>query len=350
MATKKNILKEFASVDGQSVIPDAAVSGDAHRAADQSGGETSYSQTTKSEVLAAIMNDLQNRSSDEVLDVFNSLNTNNPAQNKRPADKASADSSSVGEIGQIRLSPTSVDTSASMEAVGDIFSGEELSESLKTRAATIFEATVNSRISIIEARLEEEAEKTLNEAIDLMYSELVESVDKYVTYVAEQWVDANKLAVGNGLKAQMAEQFISAMKTVFEENYITVSEEKVDVLEAITAELEETKSRLNEAIDKNIALSEQIEDSAVKDIISEASAGMTISKKEKFFSLVENINYNSLEELSSKIDNIKETYFNEKTNNTSAQPLTEGFEGEVEERKVSPNMRSYVDALSRTLK
>jgi len=349
MATKKIIsegrnLKEFASVDGQSVLPDPVVGGDAARAADQSGGETTYDMTTKAEVMASILNDLAGRSAAEVMDVFKNM-TANPAATVRPADKT------AGETGIIRLSPTSVDTSAAMESVSDIFTGQEISEDLKVKAATIFEATVNARISIIETRLEEQYTTALEEAIDVVQDELVEQVDKYVSYVAKMWLDANKIAVDQGIKSQMAENIIQTLKDVFEENYINVAEEKLDVLESVNTENETLKARLNESLKQNIELTNMIEQSTVKDLVAESAVGLTVSQKEKFLSLVENLSYETVNDLKTKIDTIKETYFTGKsTINSGAQPLTEDVSGENDETQVSPSMKMYVNALSRTLK
>lgn len=343
-------LIEFKSVDGQSELPDPAVHGSAARGADKSAGEAEYSASTKSEVLAKLMNDLQARSHDEVLNVYKAVASTNPSANRRSADKMQGGGETYDTTTH---SPTAVKPVHAREDVEDIFSGNELSEELKDRAAIVYEAAVNSRIAIIETRLQEQYTEALNEAIDLVHEEMVESVDKYLSYVANEWLEANQLAVDNGLKAEMAEEFLLGLKDIFESNYITVSDDREDVLSSMAEEIERLNIRLNEEVEKNIELSEKVEDAQIADLVAEHAETMTTSQKEKFLSLVENISYESVEDLEEKIEAIKETYFSEKTasRNAAAEPLTEGYDLESSEEKHIPsNMKVYSEAISRTIK
>lgn len=352
MATKNQIaeseqLDEFKSVDRQSEVPEPAGSGSAKRGADKTEGEADYSQTTKSEVLAALMNDLQARSADEVLDVYKAVASTNPGANRRSADKMQGGGETYATTTH---SPTAVKPIHAREDVEDIFTGSELSEDLKDRAATVYEAAVNARISIIETRLQEQYTEALEEAIDLVHEQIVESVDKYMSYVANEWVEANQLAIDSGLKSEMAEEFLLTLKDIFESNYITVSDERQDVLENMAERIEQLEDRLNEEVEKNIALSEELEEVRVTEIVAEMSEGLTVSQKEKFLSLVENISYSDAEDFGAKIETIKESIFSGKTaRNAAAEPLTEGFEID-EDRPVASNMKAYVDLISRTAK
>lgn len=343
-------LIEFKSVDGQSELPEPTVQGSASRGADKTAGEAEYSASTKSEVLAKLMNDLQARSHDEVLNVYKAVSSTNPSANRRSADKMQGGGETYDTTTH---SPTAVKPVHAREDVEDIFSGNELSEELKDRAATVYEAAVNSRIAIIETRLQEQYTEALNEAIDLVHEEMVESVDKYLSYVANEWLEANALAVDNGLKAEMAEEFLLGLKDIFESNYITVSDDREDVLSSMAEEIERLNVRLNEEVEKNLELSEKVEEAQIADVVAEHAETMTTSQKEKFLSLVENISYESVEDLESKIEDIKETYFSEKTasRSSAAEPLTEGFDIETEEEKHIPsNMRVYADTISKTIK
>ena len=339
-------LNEFKSVDGQSEIPDPTVQGSAGRGADKTEGEAEYSQSTKSEVLAKIMNDLQARSHEEVLNVYKAVSSTNPGPNRRSADKMQGGGETYDSTTH---SPTAVKPVHAREDVQDIFSGSELSEELMDRAAVVYEAAVNARIAIVEARLQEQYTETLEEAIDLVHVDMVATVDKYMTYVANQWVEANELAVESGLKAEMAEEFILGLKDIFEMNYITVSDDREDVLSAMAEEIETLKVRLDEEVEKNIALSEQIEGNQIEEIIDDMVEGMTVSQKEKFASLVENISYSNVEDFISKAETIKETYFSDKKTSNAAQPLTEELDLE-EERNVPASMKAYADVISRTVK
>lgn len=361
MANKKNIvedsqLDEFTSSSGNGVLPAPHIAGSASRPADKSTGETSYSMTTKAEVLAALMHDLQARGKDELFDIYHAHTS---ANNSRPADKGNA-----GETyATTTHSPTadhapkfSTHTPFNMhtgvinarENVKEIFGSSELSEELMGKAATVFEAAVNSRISVVEARLEEQYSDALNEAIDLVYEEVVDSVDKYMSYVAKEWLEVNQLAIDNGLKAEMAEEMLLGLKEMFEANYIKVSDKKANVVADMAEELKELKARLNEEIETRIALEEKLDEANVADLVVEMTEGMTVSQREKFLSLAENISYTDAEDFSKKAETIKETYFSGKAViNAGAEPLTEDFNNEPEEKPVPAHMKAYVDSLSR---
>lgn len=360
MATKKNIvedtqLDEFTSSSGNDALPSPTSSGSASRPADKSTGETSYSMSTKAEVLAALMHDLQARGKDELFDIYKAHTS---ANNSRPADKGGSGETYDGTThAPTAVKPSFQSTTPHTQAinakedVSEIFGGAELSEELMTKAATVYEAAVNSRIAIVEARLEEQFTEALQEAIDLVHEEVVESVDKYMSYVAKEWMEENQLAVDNGLKAEMAEELLLSLKETFESNYITVSEEKTDVLADMAEEIENLKARLTEEVDARIALESELEESRITDLVAEMTEGMTVSQKEKFMSLAENISFSSVDEFSSKVETIKETYFSDKSvSNAAAEPLTEDFTMAEEEKAVPAHMKAYVESLSRISK
>lgn len=367
---KYNQLDEFKSVDGQSEVPDPGAGGSAARSADKKDGEADFSASTKAEVMAKIMHDLQKASPGQVMDVYKAMMSGDTS---RPADKGgegetydgvtgprpnvalSGAAKSFGNSGETydSVNPGSaVKPVVAREHIEEIFTGQELSEELLDRAAVVYEAAVNSRISIIEARLEEQYTTALQEAIDLIHEEVVESVDKYMTYVANEWVEENRLAVENGLKAEMAEDLLLSLKEAFESNYITVSEEKLDVMDQLNNEIEELKTRLNSEFEARLNLENSLESYKVSELVGEMSEGMTAVEKDKFFSLVENISYSNLDDFSSKVEVLKETYFSGGApRNTSAEPLVEDYDYNAEPEKVVPsNMRAYSEALSRISK
>jgi hypothetical protein len=365
-----NQLDEFKSVDGQSEVPDPGAGGSATRSADKKDGEAEYSSSTKAEVMAKIMHDLQRASPGQVMDVYKAMMSGDTS---RPADKGGEGETYDGVTGpRPNVAPGSATKSfgnsgetydsvnpgsavkpvVAREHIEEIFTGQELSEELLDRAAVVYEAAVNSRISIIEARLEEQYTTALQEAIDLIHEEVVESVDKYMTYVANEWVEENRLAVENGLKAEMAEDLLLSLKEAFETNYITVSEEKLDVMEQMNNEIEELKVRLNSEFETRLNLENSLESYKVSELVGEMSEGMTAVEKDKFFSLVENISYSNLDDFSSKVEVLKETYFSGGApRNTSAEPLVEDYDYNAEsEKEVPSNMRAYSEALSRISK
>jgi len=375
MANKKYFsenrqLDEFKASDGQSEVPDPGAAGSAARTADKSEGEATYSVPTKAEVMAKIMNDLQARSPQDVFNIFKSMakdDNGRPADNfdkpegsetynsitkERPDITPSDARKSFGNSGETydAVNPgSSVKPVVAREHIEEIFTGQELSEELLDRAAVVYEAAVNSRIAIIEARLEEQYTTALEEAIDLIHEEVVESVDKYMTYVAEEWVEENKLAVENGLKSQMAEDLLLSLKEAFESNYINVSEERVDVLENMLDEIEELKTKLNSEFETRLELENTLESYKISELVGKMSEGMTAFEKDKFMSLIENISYSNLDDFSSKVEVLKETYFTGGTpKNASAQPLVEDYEYNGEsEKEVPSNMRAYAEALAK---
>jgi hypothetical protein len=371
MSNKKYKLDEFAAADGQSEVPDPGAGGSAARSADRSEGEASFSDSTKAEVMAKIMHDLQNRSPKEVKDIFKALSqgdTSRPADGGGEGENYSGvnpGTSSLGAFGDARKSfgnsgetydavnpGSSVKPVVAREHIEEIFTGQELSEELLDRAAVVYEAAVNSRIAIVEARLEEQYTTALQEAIDLIHEEVVQSVDKYMTYVANEWVEENRLAVENGLKAEMAEDLLLSLKEAFESNYITVSEEKVDVMENMANEIEELKSRLNSEFEARLNLENSLEAYKVSELVGDMSEGMTAVEKDKFLSLIEKISYSNLDDFSSKVEVLKETYFSGGAPRyTSAEPLVEDYDYNAEpEREVPSNMRAYSEALTRIAK
>ncbi len=365
----KGVLKEFKSADGQSTAADPATTGDASRGADKSSGESSYSFTTKSELLSAIMSNCGTMSIDKLHDVFKGLGPT--GSTSRGADKSAGESGQVstsstsvtpghsgdvhptmtgstgpGERGQIRTSSTAV-----KEDIEEMFGGDDLSEELKEKATVVFEAAVNARLVMESTRLEEEYNTRLDEALEEIRTEMVDKVDTYLSYVVEEWLEDNKVAVDTGLKTEMAEGLILGLKDLFIENYIEVPDEQVDVVAEMAEKIEELESRLNEEIEKNVNLKESNETLELNDIFEEASKGLTLTESEKFETLAEGVSFDSPEEFANKLRIIRETYF-KKTATTTSSPNTLTEEVEIEEVKpaVTGNMSQYITAISKDAK
>jgi hypothetical protein len=368
-------LNEFKSSDRQSTTADPVdAGGSAHRSADKDGGESSYSATTKSEVLSAIMNNISGLSKDELSDIFKGLGVSGE-NNKRSADKS-------GSEGQLRLSPTSAPANASAPPAGDtggsatgqgersqirtsptsagggkaykedveeIFAGDELSEDLKNKASVVFEAAINARLVSEVARIEEEFDNLLEEAIDVAYEELVESVDKYLSTAVVAWLEENALQVETGLKVEMAEDFMRGLKGLFEENYVSIPDDQVDVVSEMTQHIEDLESTINSQIEKNYELAEQIENLKIENIFHSVSEGLASTQVEKLRTLSEGIAYDSVDEYASKIDIIKETYFSTNPKTPKVSTLNEEVEysDEPEAPRVTGAMAAYITQASK---
>ena len=235
------------------------------------------------------------------------------------------------------------------EDVNALLSGEELSEEFQEKARTIFEAAINSKVAQIKEELETEYAEQFAEEIVSAKESLAERVDSYLEYVADEWMTENQLAVEHGLKTEMTESFLSGMKSLFEEHYVTIPEEKYDVTTAMVAELDEMETKLNEQIQKNISLNNRLAESVAEGILDQVSDGLAQTQKEKLASLSESVEFESEAQYREKLETLKESYFSQKTVSTPAktETLSEGVENN--HQSYSGSMESYMRALGSTL-
>lgn len=235
------------------------------------------------------------------------------------------------------------------EHVDALIAGEDdLSEEFKTKAATVFEAAIKSKVTEIEEYLEADYNKKFEEEISKSKDELVEKVDSYLNYVVEEWMKDNELALEKGIKGEIAEDFISGLKKLFEDHYIDVPDEKYNVLEDQAGKIEELEKKLNEQIEKNVVLNKSNFDYVQKAIVAEAAEDLADTSKEKFFKLAEEIDASNTEEFKTKIATIKESYFGKKT--TVSEELDDVAAGEnsVLTEDLSNAMAAYTAAISKT--
>jgi hypothetical protein len=202
-----------------------------------------------------------------------------------------------------------IDVSADVEA---LTKDEDLSEDFKSKAATIFEAAVKSKINDAKKKMHASYEEKLKEEVETAKSELVEKVDSYLNYVVEEWMQENKLAIERGIKGEIAEDFISGLKKLFEDHYIDVPDEKYDVLEDQASKIEDLEKKLNEQIEKNVEQNKAIGELKRQDIIDEASKDLADTAKEKFNKLAEEVEFSNEEDFKTKVSTIKESYFGAK--------------------------------------
>ena len=234
------------------------------------------------------------------------------------------------------------------EDVNALLGGEELSEEFREKAKVIFEAAINSKIKEIQEALEIQYGEKLSEAVEEMKVSLTDRVDSYLEYVAEEWMTENELAIEHGLKTEMTESFLSGMKGLFEEHYVSIPEEKYDVLESMVGKLDEMESKLNEQIEKNIGLNRRLAESVADVILDQVSEGLAQTQKEKLASLSESVEFESEEEYREKLETLKESYFSRtapeaKTTVASQQTLSEGVDSTP--APMSNGMESYMRAL-----
>ena len=234
-----------------------------------------------------------------------------------------------------------------------LFEGEELSEEFQTKARTIFEAAIKEKVSEIKENLQTAYEQALVEEVASVRDELTERVDAYLEYVADEWIQENQLQVESGLKTEMTESFLEGMKSLFEEHYVSVPEDKYDVLESMVDKLDEMESKLNEQIERNVALNQRLAESTSDVILADVSEGLALSQKEKLASLASNVEFESETDYRGKLEKLKESYFpsNKTTSAPSAHSETISEGTAVDSSKtVSSRMEAYMQTLGRVAK
>ena len=237
--------------------------------------------------------------------------------------------------------------------VAALLEGEELSEEFQDKAKTIFETAIKTKVAEIKEELQESYATALVEELDKIKEGLTERVDGYLEYVADEWMQENALQVEAGLKTEMTEAFLEGMKSLFEEHYVTIPEEKYDVLNSMVDKLDEMESKLNEQIDRNVALNRRLAESNADGVFTAVAEGLADTQKEKLATLAENVEFESETDYREKLVTLKESYFPTKTSapkSTSENLSEEVSTDEVISEETTPRMQAYLNVLSRAAK
>jgi hypothetical protein len=235
------------------------------------------------------------------------------------------------------------------EDVTALLSGEDLSEEFRDKAKTIFEAALNARTQQIEEAILTHYEEQLTEEVAAIEEALTERLDAYLEYVADEWIQENALAVERGIQSQATESFLMGLKGLFEEHYVSIPEDKYDVLESMVEKLDEMESKLNEQIERNVALNKRLAESVTDVIFAEVSEGLALSQKDKLASLAENVEFGSEEDYREKLVTLRESYF---PSNVVTQRDTQDYMAEETDytQPITGTMGVYLQALERVSK
>ena len=240
------------------------------------------------------------------------------------------------------------------EDIDALMAGENLSEDFKKKATAIFESAVKAKVTELSTQLEEQYTQQFQEAYEEMKEDFSTKVDEYLDYVTETWLLENKLAVETGLKTELAESFISSLKNVFEEHYINIPEEKVDVVEELASKVEALEKQVNEEMHKNIDLKKQLSEQKKIEAVTAVCEGLTLSQQEKIKSIAESVDYTSDDEFKSQMETIKESYFNKdsvkpapKSSLEDSITLTEEVD-ETSRKVVDPIIAAYAQKITQT--
>ena len=296
---------------------------------------------TKMEYMTAMkdmMADMGKMKKDQLMATYDMMK--NAMHEKEESDEDKAKSEAV----EARMK--SIDVAEHVEA---LLNGEgDLSEEFKTKAATVFEAAVKSKVRSEVERMEEEYTTELEGNINATKEELTEKVDTYLNYVVEEWMKENELAVERGLKGEIAEDFISGLKQLFEDHYVDVPDEKYDVLEAQSEKISELEGKINEMMEASITLKSNNAELVKEQVMSEVSSDLAETEIEKFKSLIEDVDYSNEASYREKLSTLKESYFPK-----SAPVVTEAIDdvqtGQAQDVDSSGSMAAYMSAIGRTV-
>ena len=233
------------------------------------------------------------------------------------------------------------------EDVNALFGGEDLSEEFKEKAKLVFETALNAKVSEVKEALEAKYQETLEERIAEEKASLSERVDNYLEYVADEWFTENALAIEQGLKTDMTESFLSGMKSLFEEHYVTIPDDKYDVLESMVEKLDDMETKLNEQIEKNVSLNSRLGESVANGILESVSEGLASTQKEKLASLSQSVEFESEESYREKLETLRESYFSSKAKSPAAKSdtISEGVDS-ADASDVSNAMAAYMKTIS----
>ena len=224
-----------------------------------------------------------------------------------------------------------------------LLEGEELSAEFKEKTKTIFEAAIKSKIEAVKSNLETQYEDKLTEEVSNIRTELTERVDSYLEYVSNEWINENALQVETGIRGELSESFMTGLKGLFEEHYVSIPEEKYDVLEAMVTKLDEMENKLNEQIDSNVALTQRLSASVSDNILDEVSNGLALSQKEKLADLAKGVEFESEEQYRDKLSTLKEGYFTKPAATENPEVISE----EAPVVDTTPAMDAYIQALTK---
>ena len=326
---------EAASVAAADKAADAGKTAPARKmaggtAADNTTKDPAPKLGTKAGIINAMFNKMNNMSKKQLADMYGNYSESTEIDEDE-------DTEAVREV------ETNVDFSNDLNAL--VESEATLSAEFKTKAATIFEAALNTKLSEEIDRIEDQYKNELSEEITATKAELVEKVDNYLNYVVENWMEENKLAIQSGLRTEIAEGFMNNLKDLFTESYIEVPESKVDLVDDLSGQVAELEEQLNNQTEQSINQLAELEDLKRDSIIREACKGLAETQVEKLLKLAESVDFENEETFTNKVNTLKENYFKTKTQVVSEEQVDEDDSTVV---APSGSMDQYLEAIRKT--
>lgn len=319
------------------------------------GGATGVSKVAEPHGDQAPPNGVSKRNPEPMVKGQNVDNTpvedTDSANNTKPTGDAAASNKAT-----VAAKPSAASPSMK-ENIDAIFNGEEeLSEDFRLKATTIFEAAVSAQVKEEVSKLEEQYQQKLDESVEEVTKDLVGKVDQYMTYATEQWMEENKVAIESALRSEITEDFIQGLKSLFEQHYIEIPQDKVDVLGQMAQKVEELEQRLDQVIAENSQLKGQLDENTREKILADVSEGLAATQIEKLAALAEGVDFDSPETFKKKMEIVKENYFpsikstKQLFEQVEEEALASNEDEKAEVKTADPAVNAYVSALSRTLK
>lgn len=302
---------------------------------------------TKSGMINAMLDAVKGKKRDELAASYGDVMSALAVEGFEPAEEVAEETQSIKEIRQISSEDVSV-----AEDVQAMFSGEELSEEFTSKATTIFEAAVVSKVNEILETVTVDFESELEAEKVQIAEKLSEQVDSYLEYVAEEWMKENELAVEQGIRSEIVENFMTGLRGLFEENYIDIPEEKVDLVDELASKVTELESSINEEMERNIELRKELVEAKQSAILTAACEDITESQAAKLQSLAEGVEFEDADSYAAKLETLKESYFpkEEVVSEEVVIDEDEPLELAEEATAVDPSMNAYLNAISKSIK
>ena len=346
-------LKGFDKEDIQSLVNEMMKKDDEE---DEDEDEDEKSESTKADLLKKIAEHFKSEDEEVVKESLSAIleaskKDDDEDEDEEEMDEATKKEASHGDDDDEDEDEDDEEKSESYDMSDDIealVGGEDLSEEFKNKAKTVFEAAVSAKVREIKEELESQKRDEIVEASNEIKEELTNKVDSFLGYVAEEWVKDNELAIERGLKSELTENFISGLKALFEDHYVEVPDDKLDVVDELASKIEEVEAKLNEEVSKNIDLSQE-RDALVRDkVVSEMSSDLTSSEVEKLTKLIEDLDQD--EDFESNVKTIKESYFSgsKETLQLDEEVVSDSDENASTEDKIlDPSMAAYSAAIGK---
>ena len=303
---------------------------------------------SKAEIARSIVELMKKKDEDEVEEGYKKINAMMKKEEEEDEDEDKKDEKEVEESAEVESDLVEMEVEDDLEKISEAL---ELSEENQEKARTIFKAAVSSKVEEIKEQLSKENEESLKSSIEQVKGDLSEAVDKYLSYVAEEWSKENELAIERGLRSEMTDNFIDGLKTLFVEHYVEVPEDKYDVIDELANRLDEMEEKLDSEVHKNMEIVEENDSLKRQNVVREACLDLSESQQEKMVSLSEGVDFVDQEDFAEKVSELKEAYFPNTDGDTiSEETVVEEGTGDFsneEEVVVSPDIARYSEAISK---